>query len=386
MNMTDMLMQMTVQGAWNITSQSVGQKTDHVQQGTTFQDLLQQRQNQVTQETGKSGTANALEDPQGQEQEVGSQEGQDQQETTDLQAAALGSMLLADYLTPVQTVQVEQVQTPLSQTEAVAVVQGDAVQTVQSAPLTQTQSEEVVQLAPNETAPQPQTVQEAAPQAENQTTAMPTVQTQGNAGASMEQQSSEQDSQAPELVRQEVQPQQSQNQDMEGAAVTSWQTPLFQDVETSPVRVGDAQVDMTAPAQETEKALGDTLKTALSQGEQRVEIKLSPANLGTVVAEFTRSPEGVLHVVLHAETEHTAKLLGDHAAALGVLLQDGTRGEVRVEVPQAQNNQQAWQQPDQNGGQRQQQQQQQHSAPRQEAESFLHQLRLGLVETQAEAV
>ena len=135
-----------------------------------------------------------------------------------------------------------------------------------------------------------------------------------------------------------------------------------------------------------EQSLGKALNRGLDDGAQRLEIQLSPANLGTVTAEFIRSPEGALHVVLRAENPESAKLLGDHAGALGLLLQDGTRGEVRVEVPQPQQDQQPWQHPDQEGGRQQQQQQQQRHVPRQETESFLHQLRLGLVETGPEEI
>ena len=56
-----------------------------------------------------------------------------------------------------------------------------------------------------------------------------------------------------------------------------------------------------------------------------------------------------------------------------------------MEVPQPQQDQQPWQHPDQEGGRQQQQQQQRH-VPRQETESFLHQLRLGLVETGPEEI
>ena len=68
------------------------------------------------------------------------------------------------------------------------------------------------------------------------------------------------------------------------------------------------------------------------------------------------------------------------------MLQDSSHSEVRVEVPQPQQEQTPWQQPDQNGGQQQQQQQRQQNAPRRETESFLHQLRLGLVQMETQAV
>lgn len=163
------------------------------------------------------------------------------------------------------------------------------------------------------------------------------------------------------------------------------ETPVFAHTEHMPVKVGEA-VDTTAPAPQLEQALEKTLTRGLKDGAEHLEIRLTPEHLGTVQAEFTRTADGTLHVVLRAENAEAAKLLGDHAGALGALLQDSNHGSVRVEVPQPQQEQSQWQQPDQQGGQQHQQQQQQHRAPRQEAESFLHQLRLGLTDAEPEEI
>lgn len=170
------------------------------------------------------------------------------------------------------------------------------------------------------------------------------------------------------------------------AQVESWQRPLFREVEHMPVKVGDnTTLDTTAP--EFDNRLANTLDTALADGAQRLELKLSPENLGNVVVEMTRSPDGALHIVLRAESEQAAKLLNDHSGSLGLLLQSSTQSEVRVEVPQPQQSeQQPWKQPDQNGGQQQggdSQPQRQHREE-QNTDDFLSQLRLGLLETAAE--
>ena len=170
------------------------------------------------------------------------------------------------------------------------------------------------------------------------------------------------------------------------AQVESWQRPLFREVEHMPVKVGDnAALDTAAP--EFDNRLANTLDTALADGAQRLELKLSPENLGNVVVEMTRSPDGALHIVLRAESEQAAKLLNDHSGSLGLLLQSSTQSEVRVEVPQPQQSeQQPWKQPDQNGGQQQggdSQPQRQHREE-QNTDDFLSQLRLGLLETAAE--
>lgn len=168
--------------------------------------------------------------------------------------------------------------------------------------------------------------------------------------------------------------------------VDGWQQPLFREVEHMPVKVGDTTaLDTTAP--QFDNQLADTLDTALADGVQRLELKLTPENLGTVVVEMTRNPDGALHIVLRAETEQAARLLNDHSHSLGMLLQNSAQGEVRVEVPQPQQSeQQPWKQPDQNGGQQQGgegQPQRQHREER-STDDFLSQLRLGLLETAAE--
>ena len=121
--------------------------------------------------------------------------------------------------------------------------------------------------------------------------------------------------------------------------VDGWQQPLFREVEHMPVKVGDTTaLDTTAP--QFDNQLADTLDTALADGVQRLELKLTPENLGTVVVEMTRNPDGALHIVLRAETEQAARLLNDHSHSLGMLLQNSAQGEVRVEVPQPQQSEQ----------------------------------------------
>lgn len=167
----------------------------------------------------------------------------------------------------------------------------------------------------------------------------------------------------------------------------TWQTPVFRQTEQMPVKVGESvTVDTAAPPAQLEQSLGKALERGLENGEQHLEIRLSPEHLGTVTAAFDRSPEGALHVVLRAENPEAAKLLEDHAGALGLLLQDGNHGQVRVEVPQPRQDQQSWQQQNQEGGRQQQQQQQQRHAPQQDTETFLHQLRLGLVDAGTEEI
>ena len=98
--------------------------------------------------------------------------------------------------------------------------------------------------------------------------------------------------------------------------------------------------------------------------------------------ELTQTTDGILHVVMSAEKEHTLKLLAEHAGYLGHLLQNSTHQEVRIEVPQSQQGQQ---QPEQqeSHGQQQGGSQRQRRENQSEQESFLQQLRLGLLHSES---
>lgn len=380
MNMTDMLLQMTLQNSWQLPQ--IGQATGtQNQQGSRFQDLLEQRKEDLTQKGGTEAGQDRPEDV-----NVSNDHTQPDQETmpSTLEAAA-ASMVPASLVN--QLIPAEQENVPMVGLDLVEMPQAEGMTQPmtllegQQTPVAQTQTVEAVM--PQVAQPQ-QPVQQEAPVVQPQPLGQETALADQPVVAA-DTQNTAQETLTQDLTQSKSS--QSQNQELEQVVVEHWNTPLFRETETVPVRVGDTAVDMTAPAQEVEKSLANMLKDALSQGEQRVEIKLSPANLGNIVAEFTRTPQGVLHVVLHAETEQTARLLSDHASSLSLMLQDGNRGEVRVEVPQPQQGQQLWQQNQENAQQQQQQQQRQpQHTPRQESETFLHQLRLGLVGMEERAV
>lgn len=157
--------------------------------------------------------------------------------------------------------------------------------------------------------------------------------------------------------------------------------PLFTDTTTMPQRVGDAPVIDTEQA-DMDQQLTGKLTEALSEGSRRVEVRLTPEHLGRVVVEMQQDSDGILQVVLHAETPEAAKLLSQHSDALGLMLQGSQHTEVRVQVQQPQQDQPSQQQPDQNGGRNQGQHQQQEQRRQQaDPDRFLQQLRLGLLPT-----
>lgn len=368
MQINDILMQMTLQGMWQVQNLLASGKADNAAGKSSFQNMLEQRRSDAAgtsqQADGSQKTDVADSEPSAKPQDY-------EDAAPDEQALAMGQALLADPFVPVQTAPVVQT-VPQTLTPVQSAVQTEAAAVTVPA---------AVQAGPD-SVPQP-----ADAQAQVQPVSVPAAgDAELTAPVTAADPSANADSLSGEDMAQTDTQSEPKAQIDSAPVVENWQAPLFRDVQSAPVRVGDATVDMTAPADEVRGALTRTLKQAVEQGDDYVQIRLTPENLGTVVAEFTRHPDGALHVVLRAENEQTARMLSDHASTLGMMLQDGVRGEVRVEVPHVPQEQTAWQNPDQGGGRQQQQQQQQQRTPRQEAETFLQQLRLGLVPNGTEAV
>lgn len=374
MRMTDVLLQVACGAAWSIptvsTSGTAG-TTDTTTPDRTFQSLLEERQSQLKDPATQDAPVSSGSQDENADVSV-PQPKKEEATVPTVDLMSMGAALLAEGIPQMQSPEppvAETVAEPL----AVETVAPETTPMPETAPLSVPLMDQSAQPQVQQTAPLPQ---------ENMQTALPQTET---VSAPAENTSSDtpSDTMASAAPRQQQDPIEAEVSDTAGVV----ETPLFQTMEHLPVKVGEAvTVDTTAPAEEMDANLGKALTQALKDGSQHLEIKLSPSNLGTVTAEFVRTPEGVLHVVLRAENDQAAKILNDHASTLGLLLQDSTHSEVRVDVPQPQQGQQLWQQPDQDGGQRQQQQQQQQQQPRQETESFLHQLRLGLLQTTSEAV
>jgi flagellar hook-length control protein FliK len=146
------------------------------------------------------------------------------------------------------------------------------------------------------------------------------------------------------------------------------------------VKVGEA-----APTEESQQAedisqqVAQQLTTGLSQGETKVEVKLSPSSLGNVTVEVTAQEDGTLRIALSAENSHTKALLEQHTASLQELVSAQAQRPVQVEVTQRQEEQQSNPQDDGRNGQSGYQQQQQQQRQNQHSEDFLQKLRLGLI-------
>lgn len=103
MNMTDMLLQMTLQANWQLPqlSQSGQTAAAQDQQGTSFQDLLEQRREDLTQ-TGKTEADNSQ--PEDKEVPVAGTEPDQEQQTPNLEAvaAAVAPMAMPNIVIPAE--------------------------------------------------------------------------------------------------------------------------------------------------------------------------------------------------------------------------------------------------------------------------------------------
>lgn len=161
--------------------------------------------------------------------------------------------------------------------------------------------------------------------------------------------------------------------------------PVFGNVREIPVKVGEAPA-----AEKTEEPVevqvGNQLTEAISKGETKVEIQLTPENLGKIRVEMTLSEDGGLLIQLHAENSRTQGLLEKNLSGLEALLSRNSEQEVQVEVPRQQESQQQQNLFDQEQKQQHQRQQQQRQEQPRNSEDFLQQLRLGLIPIDGEEI
>lgn len=157
------------------------------------------------------------------------------------------------------------------------------------------------------------------------------------------------------------------------------QEKLFQDVEGTPIKVGEA-FELDTREADMDAQLADAIRSAAVQDLRQLEVQLTPANLGTVTIKLTQTSDGVLSVIMHTSNAKTAALLSEHLDGLSQALQSYNQGqEVRVAVQYNEESQQSqYQQADPDGHNRQQRQQEQQQDQRESGEDFVQRLRLGL--------
>ncbi len=150
---------------------------------------------------------------------------------------------------------------------------------------------------------------------------------------------------------------------------------VFARVESAPIKVSET-AKQPVQAKSVESQVAERLTEALNKGETKVELQLTPENLGKITIELTKKGDGAIQIVLHAENSQTRMLLERDLSNMQNLLSRGTQQEVLVEVPRQQESQQKEFYDEQ---QQQQQHQQEHRQSKKESDDFLNQLRLGLV-------
>ena len=374
MEQINMMMQMIMQ-----QGQVSGSNTGKDSNGDSFQDMMSQKQDAVSSNKPSSNDQQTQSKPAQNDktQQTDQQTPQENvPEVSDDVRQAMAALLLQPYV--VQDVAVQQTaQENVDMVATMPTVDAAVAQTVQTAVAAETMTPAVQQ----ETAqPTVQVPQQAAPEqmqtAPEVTAPQEGVQQQGlqNASAQTEQQSTGEAATEQKMVEVD-QP------DDQSVVVTKQEQPLFRDVETVPVKVGDATPTVDVNAPDMEKQLADTIQAKLNTVGDKVQIQLQPENLGHITIELVQHG-GKMGLVIFADNAKTTSLLAQHAGNLGALLEDRTGQTVHVQVQQ-----QEPEQPQYDGhNQQNRQQQEEQSHPKQskaEQDSFLGQLRLGLYQLDA---
>ena len=156
--------------------------------------------------------------------------------------------------------------------------------------------------------------------------------------------------------------------------------PVFHETQAVPVKVGERYEVVDTEKPEMDDQLAKSINDAAQLGQDRVEIRLNPQNLGSLVIEMTKDTNGTLQVVLHASTPKAEGLLNQHLNNLHTALQGYGHEEIRLEVQRGQQSeQQNFRQADPDGrGQHHQRQQQERQEEQHSGEEFMQKLRLGL--------
>ena len=177
----------------------------------------------------------------------------------------------------------------------------------------------------------------------------------------------------------------SETEDEADAAQLAQETPLFENIEAPVIKVAEATRPIPLEAENGVEQLGNEIDNIVvnSVDTNRIEITLTPENLGKLTVEITRGTDGTLNIVLHATTECAANLLEKGADSLRQALAANSGREAQIEVRGSSETQQQFHNPYGRNDQERQQQQQQQNRRRTEqhsAQDFLQQLRLGLVD------
>ena len=197
---------------------------------------------------------------------------------------------------------------------------------------------------------------------------------------------------APERVESTVKPQQREDapeveveveaDDEPKAEAVEIERPVFHDVKSAPVKVGETYETVDTQKPDMEQQLADTIQAAVQNSVQRVEIHLAPQNLGSLTIEMIKDVNGALQVVLHASNSKAMGVLNQHLDGLQAALRNYNQEEVRVQVQHSdESQQQNFKQADPDGRGNQQRQQEREHREEHAGDAFMQKLRLGLFGT-----
>lgn len=344
-----------------------GKKSDPVGQKDGFQKLLEQKQETPKQEQPEAPekTQETPQKPQQAEETPQNQPAAEEGKELEDRMALAAMAMLQNPVVPVEQAMTPEVQEEVVADEAIAPLAAEVLLTPEAetaAPEERTQAPEIpVEDGGNQAVDQtlteelPQTIQapEAAQKPQERT-----VEVKVETGEAVHEDG--------ETAKTDETP------EPQGAEVEA--APVFKDVKAVPVKVGEAP----KTEQPVEKQIVPKISEALAQGETRVELQLTPENLGKVTVEMTWNKDGGLVVQMHAENRGTQDLLSRSTGELAQLLGRESQQEVRVEVPRQEESQRQdlyEQQQEQHQQHRQEQRQKREAA----GEDFLQQLRLGLI-------
>lgn len=363
----NMMMQLMMQQS-QVSSSNAGKDSN----GDSFQDLMSQKQDAVSDTKPSSDTQHTQSDPTNNDkvqQPTGENQKENVTDVSDDVRQVLAAMLLQPYA--VQQMTQENVNVATTQTTVVDAIVPQAVQTTVVAETAmpvaqQTTTSTTVQVPQQamQTAESQVTPEVIAPQESASQQSM-----QQNSSAHTEQQLTGENTSTPKMV--EV-----NQSDDQPVIVTQQEQPVFRDVESVPVKVGDATPTVNVNAPDMEKQLADTIQANLNTVGDKVQIQLQPENLGHITIELMQHGSK-LGLVIYADNAKTTSLLAQHVGNLGALLEDRTGQNVQIQVQQQEPEQPQYDGHNQQN--RQQQEQQPHSQQNKaEQDSFLGQLRLGL--------
>ena len=353
-------------------------------EGSSFQELMDKTQKDVQKPASKDENGKPVEDKKGEEEtaETAPVQNQEKEELRPEDMTANPNAVILDLFRPEIAPAAEEAAIP-APVEALPqeTVEETAMNLDGQMPTLDTSVETTVEMETptgEEQGDFRQAMQEPAETAEVQSQS--TEQTVQQPEAADPEQSAERpESQDGEVRAETAETSRKDGEEIQGEAAEPEQS-VFRETQSTPVKVGERYETVDTQAPEMDDQMADIIRTAIQTGQDRIEIRLNPQNLGSLVIQMTKDTAGVLQVVLHAASPKAEGLLNQHLNSLHSALQAYGHEEIRIEVQRGgESQQQDFRQADPDGrGQHQHRQQQERQEERQGSEEFMQKLRLGL--------